>query len=276
VQFWAFTRSFTEPINVISLLVGLPNLALYLSVDAANKPQADLMFASYTELGRAFSATDFNAGFELAGEGATPLRCPENAGRVGLMERDDQGNGQGACSTCRICVDGRRDVLFATTGRDDANGPVLNVRVRPRTYDQPPERYCHNPECNSLLVPHVHGKARKWCSSRCRWRAERLRQTAQTPAQTWPSAAAALQPSATTPQPKQVQYTDAELLDHLRTITLYIRKPPADYDVQNFRRQSGGGPSTGPYVRAFGSLTHARELAGIPELLQDIREYTSR
>lgn len=109
VQFWAYTRSFQPPVDVIDLLIEVPNLALYLSVDAWNHEAADRHpLRRHPRLHVALCATTFAEARSLAPD-AVP--CPENALRIPLVGDD----GRGACVSCGICPAGRRDIMLTTT-----------------------------------------------------------------------------------------------------------------------------------------------------------------
>lgn len=121
VQFWIYTRSF----QWAPILSGIPNVAVYLSVDQYNLERARPYLEADTRLHAAFCAdtqADAAALAERLQRRAVP--CPENVGRIPLvMHRSGRRSvpveigtdGQGACSACRLCVDGVRDVAFAIT-----------------------------------------------------------------------------------------------------------------------------------------------------------------
>jgi len=128
VAFWCYTRSFTPECDVVPALRGLPNLTLYLSVDRWNAEQAQLVLARDPWVLLAF-CDDTQAG---AAEGAQALRghnvpaCPENVKRSPLVvnmsgrRTDPVAKGdlaQGACTACRLCIDGVADVRFAIAKR---------------------------------------------------------------------------------------------------------------------------------------------------------------
>lgn len=111
IQFWAYTRSFTKTCNVVPTLAGIPNLALYVSADVDNQKLAHQV-ASAHNLRVAVMEKTYEAALDIAGT-APAVKCPENAKRVPLVADD----GVGACIKCGLCVDGRKNVLFATTNR---------------------------------------------------------------------------------------------------------------------------------------------------------------
>ncbi len=123
VQFWTYTRSF----EFVRHLVGVPNLALYLSVDSYNVSKARKLLEKFPELLVAWCAETQSDATDLANAaGRKVVACPENVGRLPLVvalsgKRTDPvdigDNAQGACIACGICVYGRRDVGFATRKR---------------------------------------------------------------------------------------------------------------------------------------------------------------
>lgn len=114
VQFWAYTRSFTTKLNVVPILAGIDNLALYLSVDDENVHFANAVREEYPGVNLAYLSDTFNNAkpvmLELTGKpGAI---CPENAKRIPLIT--EKG---GACVSCGLCVFGKADVRFAIKGK---------------------------------------------------------------------------------------------------------------------------------------------------------------
>jgi hypothetical protein len=113
-RFWCYTRSFTEACNVVPILATLPNLSLYLSVDAENEERAHLIRQAWPTVRYALCAEDYEGGRRLAeGQpfyGQAPVVCPENRGGVPLVT-----DGVGACVPCQLCIVGKRDVLFSTS-----------------------------------------------------------------------------------------------------------------------------------------------------------------
>ena len=112
VHFWVYTRSFTPGINVIDLIADIPNLSVYLSVDADNMRYARTILDEYPSVKLA-------ALMQTSGEAAGMIRgirednrpgaiCPENVRRIPLITAEG-----GACKTCDICVHGKADVRFA-------------------------------------------------------------------------------------------------------------------------------------------------------------------
>ncbi len=104
---WVYTRSFRPPVDVIDLIVGIPNLAVYLSVDVWNYEDARRQVAAHPELLVAVCAETFAEARSFWP--AAP--CPENDGRIPLVGDD----GRGACVSCGVCPSGRRDITLTTT-----------------------------------------------------------------------------------------------------------------------------------------------------------------
>lgn len=122
-QFWVYTRSFQRA----PMFHGLPNVAVYLSIDSDNLEWADIMLRTHDWLHAAFCADTQAEAHALAAEiGRTAAPCPENIGRIPLVMHQSGRrsrtvaigeDGKGACAVCRLCVDGVRDVAFAIKGR---------------------------------------------------------------------------------------------------------------------------------------------------------------
>lgn len=137
-KFWVYTRSFRDPVNVVPTLYGLPNLALYLSVDEGNADDAIAVRTDYPKILMAFCAEDQYQAEEVAkyvGKTRTTV-CPENIGKLALMS-----DGQGACITCMLCPKQRPNILFVDSKEYDVrNGqdplpfleeiPVVLTRAR--------------------------------------------------------------------------------------------------------------------------------------------------
>lgn len=112
VQFWAYTRSFTNVLNVVPILADLPNLSLYLSVDKDNLEYAksnrkEFPTVRWAYLGESSESTKRDMLSMNSRPGAI---CPENVKRIPLIT--EKG---GACITCNLCVAGKADVRFAVT-----------------------------------------------------------------------------------------------------------------------------------------------------------------
>lgn len=124
VKFWSYTRS----LEYVHALADIPNHALYVSVDEYNSAAAAVVLAAHPNVHAAYCATTHAQAAELAavvGRGR-PAVCPENVGRLPLVvatsgRRTDTvatgDDGRGACVTCTLCIHGKRDVTFATSGR---------------------------------------------------------------------------------------------------------------------------------------------------------------
>lgn len=114
VQFWVYTRSFTDKLNVVPILGGIPNLALYLSVDDENVRYANVVREEYPGVKLAYLSDTFENAkpvmLELTGKPGA--KCPENAGAIPLITKDG-----GACVSCGLCVFGKADIRFATSKR---------------------------------------------------------------------------------------------------------------------------------------------------------------
>jgi hypothetical protein len=108
VQFWAYTRSF----EVVDILSAVPNLALYLSVDAENAVRAKATHKRFPGTHLAFCAETWEGTEEVAalfpGERRGP-KCPALTDKVPMVN----AQGVGACVTCTLCVAGKNNVRFA-------------------------------------------------------------------------------------------------------------------------------------------------------------------
>jgi hypothetical protein len=167
IAFWAYTRSFTEVVNVVPILTDIPNLELYLSVDEDNVELANPLLKTCPSLLAAYCSEDYRSARKLV-EDRRPLVCPENAGRMELM-----ADAKGACVTCGICPTGRRDILFSKSGRKDVSQQlVLPLGTIPTRVGN-----CANTACNQPILRSSSGRGRpaKWCSPNCRWVVYRAR-----------------------------------------------------------------------------------------------------
>lgn len=117
VTFWAYTRSFTNRLNVVDILAGIDNLALYLSVDTDNAEWAPEIIAEYPEIKiAALSDTMANAALVITDirQGNLPgAKCPELIGAIPLIS--EKG---GACFACQLCPKGKADIRFSTTTKN--------------------------------------------------------------------------------------------------------------------------------------------------------------
>lgn len=111
IQFWAYTRSFKPPVNVVPHLRGIDNLSLYLSTDEVNEKAAKRVIHKYDDVHVAMLGKTFESALvsisELTGRKAP--KCPEQTGRYPLVTSKEQG----ACVECTLCVDGNNNVLFS-------------------------------------------------------------------------------------------------------------------------------------------------------------------
>lgn len=112
VQFWVYTRSFVPALNVLDIIVGIDNLAVYLSVDSVNMPDAAKALITYGAQVRIATLTDYtDEGKDVINalrNNKPGAACPENIKRIPLITAAG-----GACITCGLCVDGKADVRFA-------------------------------------------------------------------------------------------------------------------------------------------------------------------
>ena len=99
VRFWVYTRV----VDAALILMGLDNLSLYFSADRDNIDQAE--FLSQMGIRIAYVNDYFEQG-KTAFPKAT--RCPENNKAIPLITTKGS-----ACAVCGLCVNGRKDVLFA-------------------------------------------------------------------------------------------------------------------------------------------------------------------
>lgn len=110
IHFWVYTRSFTPGINVVDLIADIPNLSVYLSVDAVNRGYANVIRDEYPSVRFATLAqTAADAATDMVSLTGRPGGiCPENVKRIPLITADG-----GACHTCALCVYGKADVRFS-------------------------------------------------------------------------------------------------------------------------------------------------------------------
>lgn len=113
VNFWVYTRSFTEDAFVVDILVGLPNLTVYLSADPVNIERANKVAADYPGVFIATVADTFAEAREtIIDSSRKSYNCPENGKRIPLISTKGS-----ACISCGVCVKGRGDVLFSVKKR---------------------------------------------------------------------------------------------------------------------------------------------------------------
>ena len=111
ITFWAYTRSFVGRVNVVPVLAGIPNLALYLSADVHNAAAARRVADAHPSVRIAWCGATWDEARTVADTvGELPgVRCPENTRKVPLVSDD----GRGACDTCGLCVHGRKNIQFS-------------------------------------------------------------------------------------------------------------------------------------------------------------------
>lgn len=123
IRFWAYTRSIHAGCNVVPILAGLENLALYISTDAENAGRAAEVLAEHPDVQVAACGETWADTEEiLATVDRTAPKCPELTGRLPLVVAADGRrstplnvgeNGRGACDACGLCINGRAGVRFA-------------------------------------------------------------------------------------------------------------------------------------------------------------------
>lgn len=113
IQFWVYTRSFTDELNVLPYITGIDNLNVYLSADPVNIALANQRANEYPGVNIATVADTFAEARETILDSSRKVYdCPENAKRIDLIS--PKGS---ACVRCGICVTGRGDVTFAVKKR---------------------------------------------------------------------------------------------------------------------------------------------------------------
>lgn len=110
IQFWVYTRSFTEELNVLPYITGISNLTVYLSADPVNVQLANDMALVYDVPIATVADTFADAKETLVNTSRKTYACPENKKSIPLIT--EKGS---ACVRCGICVEGRGDVLFSRT-----------------------------------------------------------------------------------------------------------------------------------------------------------------
>jgi hypothetical protein len=116
IRFWVYTRSFRPDCNVVPVLAGIDNLALYLSVDADNLARAEQVAGEYPAVRLATLAETAAEGRAmLRGAGRTGGACPELMGRIPLVV--GTGHAMGACAKCQLCVKGNANISFSIAKR---------------------------------------------------------------------------------------------------------------------------------------------------------------
>lgn len=113
VEFWVYTRSFTDEMNVVDILANIPNLVLYLSADPVNIETANKVAGEFPGVFIATVADTFAEAKEtIIDASRKSYNCPENGKRIPLISTKGS-----ACVTCGVCVKGRGDVLFSVKKR---------------------------------------------------------------------------------------------------------------------------------------------------------------
>lgn len=120
INFWVYTRSFREPVDVIPIIDGIENLSILLSVDDGNINDIP---EEYDHLDRANSAVDVINAERLVRKDRKTIVCPENLNRLELMQ-----DSQGACIKCRACFDRHVDITFITSGKYDSRPLIRSAR----------------------------------------------------------------------------------------------------------------------------------------------------
>jgi hypothetical protein len=119
VTFWVYTRSFVPALNVIPIIAGIDNLAVYLSVDSENMQYAAPVLLDYPDVRVAALAKTASEAKAFFPEERV-ISCPENVGKKLplVVDKVGDGNGKGACAACGICVYSRNNVAFAISGKE--------------------------------------------------------------------------------------------------------------------------------------------------------------
>jgi hypothetical protein len=110
IRFWVYTRSFSDSLNVLPEIVGIPNLTVYLSADPVNIELANKRAAEYGVNIATVADTFKDARETIVDSARKTYACPENRKSIPII--DKKGS---ACVRCGICIDGRGDVLFSRT-----------------------------------------------------------------------------------------------------------------------------------------------------------------
>lgn len=101
VRFWVYTRV----IDAALILAGLDNLSLYLSADRDNADEMLFATVYHPNIRIAYVDDYFEQGKAVLPKAT---RCPENNKAMPLISTKGS-----ACAACGLCVNGRKDVLFA-------------------------------------------------------------------------------------------------------------------------------------------------------------------
>jgi len=111
ITFWVYTRSFVPAMNVIPIIAGIPNLAVYLSVDTENEIHAADILAEFPDVRVAVLADTMDNAAVVMREltGKPGAKCPELIGAIPLI------SDKGACNACGLCPFGKADIRFASS-----------------------------------------------------------------------------------------------------------------------------------------------------------------
>jgi hypothetical protein len=112
VNFWVYTRSFTDECFVIDILADIPNLTVYLSADPVNIDLANEVANRYPVFIATVADTFAEAKETIIDSTRKSYNCPENGKRIPLISTKGS-----ACISCGVCVKGRGDVLFSVKKR---------------------------------------------------------------------------------------------------------------------------------------------------------------
>lgn len=109
VIFWVYTRQAFAAVGLHKAF--LPNLAIYFSADEQNLPVAKMLRETYgiriAMLGKTFQEGQARMR-EITGKPGG--KCPENLGVLPLISTEGS-----ACARCRLCVDGKADIVFSSS-----------------------------------------------------------------------------------------------------------------------------------------------------------------
>lgn len=115
INFWIYTRSFTERLNVLPIITdkgrGIDNLVVYVSADPVNIETAKTQANKYNVLMATVADTfeDAKSAIGTARSANTKTyKCPENLKSLPLITAKGS-----ACARCGVCTTGRGDVLFS-------------------------------------------------------------------------------------------------------------------------------------------------------------------
>jgi len=113
-QFWVYTRSFVDKLNIVPIIAGIDNLSVYLSVDEDNQSDAADVLSAHKDIKIAYLAETFaeagDAIRDITGSNKPGAKCPELTKSIPLIDK----NG-GACFSCKLCPDSKADIRFAIT-----------------------------------------------------------------------------------------------------------------------------------------------------------------